>query len=89
MAKRKKASKSVLSVLGSIWRTFAKGLGNTIRFTTRAAKDLDSAHQRDGAALLLVIIGLASVAGTWMNSDRKSTRLNSSHSQQSRMPSSA
>ena len=74
MAKRKKASKSVLSVLGSIWRSFAKGLGNTIRFTTRAAKDLDSAHQRDGAALLLVIIGLASVAGTWMNSQSSVSR---------------
>ena len=68
MAKRKKTSKSVLSVLGSIWRGFAKGLGNAIRFTTRAAKDLDSVHQRDGAGLLLVIIGLAAVAGTWMNS---------------------
>jgi S-DNA-T family DNA segregation ATPase FtsK/SpoIIIE len=74
VAKRKKASKSVLSVLGSIWRSFAKGLGNTIRFTTRAAKDLDSAHQRDGAALLLVIIGLASVAGTWMNSQSSVSR---------------
>jgi len=68
VAKRKKTSKSVLSVLGSIWRGFAKGLGNAIRFTTRAAKDLDSVHQRDGAGLLLVIIGLAAVAGTWMNS---------------------
>jgi S-DNA-T family DNA segregation ATPase FtsK/SpoIIIE len=74
VAKRKKASKSVLSVLGSIWRSFAKGLGNTIRFTTRAAKDLDSAHQRDGAALLLVIIALASVAGTWMNSKSSVSR---------------
>lgn len=69
MAKRKKSSKTALSVLGSIWSAFAKGLGNTIRFTTRAAKDLDSAHQRDGAALLLVIIGLAAVAGTWMHSN--------------------
>jgi len=69
VAKRKKTSKSALSVLGSIWSAFAKGLGNTIRFTTRAAKDLDSAHQRDGAALLLVIIGLAAVAGTWMHSN--------------------
>ena len=68
MAKRKKASKSVLSVLGSLWRAFAKGLGNTIRFTTRAAKDLDSAHQRDGAGLLLVVIGLAAIAGTWLHS---------------------
>ena len=69
MAKRKKSSKTALSVLGSIWSAFAKGLGNTIRFTTRAAKDLDSAHQRDGAPLLLVIIGLAAVAGTWMHSN--------------------
>jgi S-DNA-T family DNA segregation ATPase FtsK/SpoIIIE len=69
VAKRKKSSKTALSVLGSIWSAFAKGLGNTIRFTTRAAKDLDSAHQRDGAALLLVIIGLAAVAGTWMHSN--------------------
>lgn len=68
MAKRKKASKSVLAVLGSLWRAFAKGLGNTIRFTTRAAKDLDSAHQRDGAGLLLVVIGLAAIAGTWLHS---------------------
>jgi S-DNA-T family DNA segregation ATPase FtsK/SpoIIIE len=70
VAKRKKSSagKSVFSVLATIWRGFAKGLGNTIRFTTRAAKDLDSAHQRDGAALLLVIIGLAAIAGTWLHS---------------------
>lgn len=74
MAKRKKSSKSALSILGSIWSAFAKGLGNTIRFTTRAAKDLDSAHQRDGAALLLVIIGLAAVAGTWMNSQSTVSR---------------
>ncbi len=74
MAKRKKSSKSALSILGSIWSAFAKGLGNTIRFTTRAAKDLDSAHQRDGAALLLVIIGLAAVAGTWMNSQSAVSR---------------
>jgi S-DNA-T family DNA segregation ATPase FtsK/SpoIIIE len=69
VAKRKKQSKSVLSVLGVIWRSFAKGLGNTIRFTTRAAKDLDSAHQRDGAALFLVFIGLAAAAGTWLHSE--------------------
>lgn len=74
MAKRKKSSKSALSILGSIWSAFAKGLGNTIRFSTRAAKDLDSAHQRDGAALLLVIIGLAAVAGTWMNSQSTVSR---------------
>ena len=56
-------------MLAAIWRGFAKGVGNSIRFTTRAAKDLDTAHQRDGAALLLVIIGLAAIAGTWMHSN--------------------
>ncbi len=44
-------------------------MGNLIRFTTRAARDLDPAHQRDGAALLLVILALAAIAGTWMHSD--------------------
>lgn len=69
MAKRKtKSKKSFLKVLASIWSALAKGFGNTIRFTTRAAKDLDSAHQRDGAALLLVIFSLAAVAGTWLHS---------------------
>ena len=52
-----------------VWRAFAKGMGNVIRFTTRAARDLDPAHQRDGAALLLVILALAAIAGTWMHSD--------------------
>ena len=56
-------------MLSAIWRALAKGFGNSIRFTTRAARDLDSAHQRDGAALLLVILGLAAIAGTWLHSD--------------------
>ena len=75
MAKQKRKSKSssnsgsVVKVLSAIWRAIAKGFGNAIRFTTRAARDLDSAHQRDGAALLLVFLGLAAIAGTWMHSD--------------------
>jgi S-DNA-T family DNA segregation ATPase FtsK/SpoIIIE len=67
--KKKSKSGGVLKVLATFWRTLAKGFGNSIRFTTRAAKDLDSAHQRDGAALLLVIVGLSAIAGTWMHTD--------------------
>ena len=39
-------------------------------------------------AILTVILAMAIAYSLWME-DRKSTRLNSSHSQQSRMPSSA
>ena len=39
--------------------------------------------------LTLVTLGVVAVVQALMASDRKSTRLNSSHSQQSRMPSSA
>ena len=44
-----------------------------------------------GEPLLLSLDGrpVRSNAGAWVVADRKSTRLNSSHSQQSRMPSSA
>ena len=78
MAASKKTSKSskgkssvigaLGSILGSLWSAFAKGLGNVIRFITRAARDLDTEHQRDGAGLFLVFLGLAAVAGTWMHS---------------------
>ena len=67
-SKSRSAGKGLLAALSAIWRTFAKALGNVIRFSTRAAKDLDPAHQRDGAALLLVIASLAAIAGTWLHS---------------------
>ena len=38
---------------------------------------------------LPMILGIVLIILSILNSDRKSTRLNSSHSQQSRMPSSA
>lgn len=72
MAKRKTKKSfptQVASAIGKIWRALAKGSGNLIRFTTRAAKDLDPAHRRDGAAFLLVIVALAAIAGTWMHLD--------------------
>jgi len=47
----------------------AKSLGSSIRFVARGAKDLDPEHHRDGAALLLFLLSLVSVTGTWMQSD--------------------
>ena len=67
-SKSKRAGKGIIAALLAIWRTFAKALGNVIRFSTRAAKDLDPAHQRDGAALLLIFASLAAIAGTWLHS---------------------
>ena len=79
MAKKKRAvskktSKSgVLPLIGSalatIWHLIAKSLGSSIRFVTRGARDLDPEHHRDGAALLLFLLALISVTGTWMQSD--------------------
>lgn len=71
VAGKKKSSgkKTFVKALRTFWLALAKGSGNAIRFTTRAAKDLDPAHQRDGAALLLVILALAAIAGTWMHLD--------------------
>lgn len=72
MAKsKKKKSGGVVALLGGalsgIWRLIAKGFGGSVRFVARGAKDLDPEHQRDGFALLLVIIGLAAVGGTWLH----------------------
>ena len=74
MAKKKRTSrKSFISVLsqalGGIWRFLAKTLGSAIRFIARGARDLDPAHQRDGAALLVLLISLAAFAGTWFHAD--------------------
>ena len=55
--------------LRGIWRFLAKTLGSAIRFIARGARDLDPAHQRDGAALLVLLISLAAFAGTWFHAD--------------------
>ena len=76
MAKRKAKSagagkaltRGVSKSIGWIWHAIAKGIGASIRFVARGAKDLDPAHQRDGYALLLLVIGLCAVAGTWLRS---------------------
>lgn len=76
MAARKKASskKSVAANgaargFGAIWRFIAKTIGSSVRFIFRGAQDLDPAHQRDGIAFLVFIMGLISAAGVWFSLD--------------------
>jgi S-DNA-T family DNA segregation ATPase FtsK/SpoIIIE len=52
-----------------VWRFLAKSLGSSIRFVARGARDLDPEHHRDGAALLVLILSLAAIAGTWFHAD--------------------
>ncbi len=76
MAKRKKSKSKTGAVggalgrgLAGLWRLLAKGLGSSVRFIARGAKDLDPAHQRDGIAFLILILALIATAGTWFNAD--------------------
>jgi S-DNA-T family DNA segregation ATPase FtsK/SpoIIIE len=76
MAARKKASSKKSAAangaargIGAIWRLIAKTIGSSIRFIFRGAQDLDPAHQRDGIAFLVFILGLISAAGVWFNLD--------------------
>ncbi|MBU6379885.1 MAG: DNA translocase FtsK [Acidobacteria bacterium] len=75
MAKKKKSSskRSIFAIVGialaGTWRFIARALGSGIRFVARGARDLEPEHQRDGAGLLLLIITLASFAGTWFHAD--------------------
>ena len=75
MAKKKTRTKqgsSFLAVVGraisATWSTLAKALGSSVRFLARGAKDLDPAHRRDGAGLIVLILALASLVGTWFKS---------------------
>jgi len=72
MAKSKKVSSKSSRVgggLGVLWRLFARGIGNAVRFLARGAQDLDPVHQRDGIAFLFTIFALVAAAGTWFHSD--------------------
>ncbi|CAN2208537.1 FtsK DNA segregation ATPase FtsK/SpoIIIE and related proteins [Candidatus Nanopelagicaceae bacterium] len=75
MARKKTRSKSssivgtIGSALAGIWRFLAKTLGASVRFIARGARDLDPEHHRDGAALLVLILSLAAIAGTWFHAD--------------------
>ena len=80
MAKKKKraSGRSAFSVvsqaLGGLWRVLARALGSSVRFVARGARDLDPAHHRDGAALLVLLIALAAFAGTWFHADNLVSR---------------
>ncbi len=75
MARKKNRSKSrsivgtIGSALAAVWRFLAKSLGSSVRFVARGARDLDPEHHRDGAALLVLILSLAAIAGTWFHAD--------------------
>ena len=53
--------------LAALWRFTAKGIGSSVRFIFREARDLDQVHQRDGLAFLLVILGLVAAASSWLH----------------------
>ena len=76
MAARRKASSKKSAAangaargVGAIWKFIAKTIGSSVRFIFRGAQDLDPAHQRDGMAFLVFILGLISAAGTWFSLD--------------------
>jgi len=70
---RSKAAKrpGILAGIGralvGIWRFVAKAIGSTVRFLFKEARELDSAHHRDGLAFLLLIFALLSAAGSWFH----------------------
>ena len=76
MAARKKASSKKSAAangaargISAIWKFIAKTIGSSVRFIFRGAQDLDPAHQRDGFAFLIFILGLISAAGVWFSLD--------------------
>ena len=68
---RKKSASANVAVrgIGAIWKFISKTLGSSVRFIFRGAQDLDPAHQRDGLAFLIFILGLISAAGVWFSLD--------------------
>lgn len=77
MATKKRTSKSgkgsipaaILRALATSWRVVAKALGSAVRAISRSGSDVDPKHYRDGSALLLLILGVLSIFGTWAHSD--------------------
>ena len=54
-------------VLAALWRFIARAIGSAVRFLFKEARELDSAHHRDGFAFLLLIFALLSAAGSWFH----------------------
>lgn len=65
--KRRSLVSRIGRVLVSFWRFLAKVVGSSIRFLFKEARELDSAHHRDGLAFLLLISALLSAAGVWFH----------------------
>ena len=66
-AKRSGFLAGIGRALAGIWRFIAKAIGSTVRFLFKEARELDSAHHRDGLAFLLLIFALLSAAGSWFH----------------------
>lgn len=49
----------------AVWLGIAHGIGALARGIGRGARDLDPAHRRDGAGLLLVALAVASAGAVW------------------------
>ncbi len=52
-------------LLVGAWRLLASGVGTAVRAATGGARDLDTAHQRDGWGLLLLAGALVTAGGAW------------------------
>ncbi|MFE2849122.1 DNA translocase FtsK [Streptomyces scopuliridis] len=57
----------VYRLVRAVWLGAAHGVGAMFRGIGRGAKGLDSAHRKDGLALLLLGLALIVAAGTWSN----------------------
>ncbi len=57
----------IVRAIVALWRFMAKAIGSTVRFLFKEARELDSAHHRDGLAFLLLIFALVSAAGSWFH----------------------
>jgi S-DNA-T family DNA segregation ATPase FtsK/SpoIIIE len=70
---RTRQGSSFLAVVGraisKVWSTLAGAFGSSVRFLARGAKDLDPAHRRDGAGLLIIVLAFAALLGTWFKSE--------------------
>ena len=66
-AKRPRILVGIGRALVGLWRFIAKAIGSTVRFLFKEARELDSAHHRDGLAFLLLIFALISAAGSWFH----------------------
>ena len=72
-AKKQSSKSGIVALIGaglvSTWRLIAKTLGSSIRFVARSSEELEPEDHRDGAALLLLLLSLISITGTWIHSD--------------------